>query len=82
MRHRGGADRDSVHGRLDLRRHSYAAAVLLSIVLAVPGFIGWIVPIFLYRWMVGRRTQIVDELKERKYDEIYEICEKGHRLLL
>ena len=56
--------------------------VLLSIVLAVPGFIGWIVPIFLYRWMVGRRTQIVDELKERKYDEIYEICEKGHQLLL
>ena len=56
--------------------------VLLSIVLAVPGFIGWIVPIFLYRWMVGRRTRIVDELKERKYDEIYEICEKGHQLLL
>lgn len=56
--------------------------IALSILLAVPGFMGWIVPIFLYRRMVSRRTEIVNELKERKYDEIYEICEKGHQLLL
>ena len=55
--------------------------ILLTIVLAVPGFIGWIVPYFLYRGMVSRRTKVVTELIERKYDEIYEICEKGHQLL-
>ena len=53
----------------------------LTILLAIPGFIGWIVPYFLYRGMVSRRTKVVTELIERKYDEIYEICEKGHQLL-
>ena len=52
-----------------------------SILLAVPGFIGWIIPIFLYRHMVNKRTKIVNELKERKYDEIYALCEKGRQLL-
>lgn len=51
--------------------------VLLSAVLAVPGFIGWITPIFLYRSLVRRRTKVVDELMEQKYDEIYEVCQKG-----
>ena len=54
----------------------------LTILLAVPGFIGWIVPWFLYRAVVRRRTKVVDELMERKYDEIDEICQKGHRLLI
>lgn len=56
--------------------------ILLTILLAVPGFAGWIAPWFLYRAMVRRRTKVVDGLMERKYDEIYEICEKGHRLLV
>lgn len=53
----------------------------LAVLLAVPGFIGWILPVFLYRQMVRRRTGIVARLKERKYDEIYEICEKGYKLM-
>lgn len=56
--------------------------VLLSAVLAVPGFIGWITPVFLYRSLVRRRTKVVNELMEQKYDEIYEICQKGHDLLI
>lgn len=55
--------------------------VVRAIVLAIPGFAGWILPWFLYRWMVRRRTKVADELIERKYDEIYEICEKGNALL-
>ena len=56
--------------------------ILLTVVLAIPGFLGWILPYFLYRTMVRRRTKVVNELMERKYDEIYEICEKGHQLLI
>ena len=56
--------------------------IILTILLAIPGFIGWIVPWFLYRAMVRRRTRVVDGLMERKYDEICEICEKGHQLLV
>lgn len=56
--------------------------IALTILLAVPGFVGWIVPWFLYRFLVRRRTKVVDGLMERKYDEIYEICQKGHQLLV
>lgn len=55
--------------------------VALSIVLALPGFLGWILPWFLYRNMVSRRSRVVAELIEQKYDEIYEICEQGNKLL-
>ena len=53
----------------------------LTVLLAIPGFLGWFLPYFIYRAMVRRRTKVVNELMERKYDEIDEICEKGRRLL-
>ncbi len=51
------------------------------ILLAVPGFLGWILPHFLYRRIAGKRTEKITPLMEAKYDEIYEICEKGNKLL-
>lgn len=55
--------------------------IILSIFLAVPAFIGWIVPYFLYRRIVEKQTGRLTPLIEQKYDEIYEICEKGNKLL-
>lgn len=55
--------------------------IWLCILLAIPGFIGWILPYFLYHWVVRRQTQKIQPLIEEKYEEIYEICEKGHSLL-
>lgn len=55
--------------------------IWLCILLAVPAFAGWILPYFCFRSMVRKRTEIVTPLIESKYDEIYEICEKGNRLL-
>ncbi|MDE6259467.1 MAG: hypothetical protein K2M42_01185 [Oscillospiraceae bacterium] len=55
--------------------------VVLSVILAIPGFLGWILPWFIYRKIVARRSKLVAELVERKYDEIYEICEQGNKLL-
>lgn len=54
---------------------------MLSAVLAVPGFIGWVLPYFLFKKLAAKRTKIVTELMERQYDEIYEICEQGNQLL-
>lgn len=54
---------------------------VLSIVLAIPGFLGWILPYFLYKKLVGKQTEKMELLIEAKYDEIYEICEKGNNLL-
>jgi len=54
---------------------------ILCILLAIPGFLGWIFPYFLYRKIVGKQTEKLTPLIEAKYDEIYEICEKGNKLL-
>lgn len=54
---------------------------ILCILLAVPGFLGWILPYFLYKKIVGKKTEKIMPLIEAKYDEIYEICEKGNKLL-
>lgn len=54
---------------------------LLCTVLAVPGFTGWVLPCFLFRKLAAKRTKVVTELVERKYDEIYEICQQGNKLL-
>ena len=55
--------------------------VLLCILFAVPGFIGWILPVFLYRRLVFDKKKKLEPLIEQKYDEIYELCEKGNHLL-
>ena len=56
-------------------------AIVLCIILAVPGFLGWLLPYFVYRRLVASRSKKVDPFIEEKYDEIYEICKKGHSLL-
>ena len=56
--------------------------VPLCILLAIPGFLGWILPWFLYRRLVRRRSQKLAPIIEGKYDELYAVCEKGSKLLL
>lgn len=53
----------------------------LCVLLAIPGFIGWAAPYFLYQTLVKKRTAIVTPLIEQKQDEIYELCKKGSELL-
>lgn len=55
--------------------------IVLCIALAIPGFLGWILPILIYKYMVKKRTEKIIPMIEQKYDEIHEICEKGSRLL-
>ena len=53
----------------------------LMVVLAVPGFLGWIAPYFCYQKIRQRRTEQVSPIIEQKNDEIYSVCEQGCRLL-
>lgn len=55
--------------------------VWLCILLAIPGFLGWILPYFVYRRTVWKKTRKIQPLIEAKYEEIYQVCEKGHSLL-
>lgn len=55
--------------------------ILPCIILAVPAFIGWILPYFLYKYVEKKKTEIVTPLIDKKYDELYNVCEKAHSLL-
>lgn len=55
--------------------------VILCILLAVPGFSGWIAPIFLRRYLMERKYKQIQPLVEEKKDELEMICEKGLALL-
>ena len=55
--------------------------ILLCILLAVPGFLGWILPYFLYRHIEREKTKAVLPLIDKKHDEIRELMKKGHALL-
>lgn len=55
--------------------------MVLSIILAVPGFIGWIIPYLLYCKFSKKKTSTVAPLIDQMYDEIYEVCEKANALL-
>lgn len=55
--------------------------IALCIVLAVPAFIGWIIPYFLYKSVYAKRTAAVTPIIENKYDELYEVCERASNLL-
>lgn len=58
-----------------------AGMIPLMILLAVPGFIGWVLPYFGYVRIQQKKIEQVTPLIEQKHDEIYEVCEKANNLL-
>lgn len=55
--------------------------IWLCVVLAVPGFLGWGLPHFIYKRAVRRETARLAPLIETKREEADQICEKASRLL-
>lgn len=55
--------------------------IWLCVLLAIPGFVGWILPYFIYRKVVKKQTEKLQPLIDEKMEEIYQVCEKGHSLL-
>ena len=53
----------------------------IMVLLAVPGLLGWILPYFIYRTVVRKKTMEIEPLIEKKQEEIYRVCEQGNRLL-
>lgn len=61
---------------------AYIGGLLLpSIVLAIPGFLGWIIPYFAFRKLKQNKTAKLAPIIDQKYDEIYTTCEKASGLL-
>ena len=55
--------------------------IIPCIILAVPAFIGWLLPYFLYKSTYAKKAATVTPLIGSKYDEIYETCERASLLL-
>lgn len=54
---------------------------ILSILLAVPGFAGWIAPVFVHRKVRAHKARQLAPYMEEKTEELYALCEKGQALL-
>jgi len=54
----------------------------LMVILAIPGFVGWISAYFVYCFFLHRQTMKAAAIIEQKYDQLYEICEKGNSILI
>jgi hypothetical protein len=55
--------------------------ILLTVILGLPGIVGWILPPLLNKVFISRSTAKLMPLIEAKRDEVYEVCEKGNKLL-
>ena len=58
-----------------------AGLLIPCIILAIPAFIGWLLPYFLYRSIEKQKTASVTPLIDSKYDELYTVCERANGLL-
>jgi hypothetical protein len=62
---------------------AYLAGMLpLMVILAIPGFFGWLFPYFCYKEVKARRTKTISPLIDEQYDALYEVCEEAHALLV
>lgn len=55
--------------------------VAFCVIFAIPGFIGWILPYFVYRYYQKRRAQYIQCFVEEKKSEIEKLCHKAIQLL-
>lgn len=58
-----------------------AGFVPLMVICAIPGFMGWILPYFIYNKVLQNKEVKVSGLIESQYETAYEICEKANGLL-
>lgn len=58
-----------------------AGMIVLMVVLAVPGFVGFALPYFLFQKVRKDKAAKVAPLIDSKYDEMYSVCEKASGLL-
>lgn len=58
---------------------SYLAGMITAcIALAIPGFLGWIIPYFAYQSAKNRKSRKVTPVIEKQYENIYGVCSKAN----
>lgn len=59
-----------------------SGSVVGCVVLAIPGFVGWVIPYLLYRAIVKKKVAAINPIIDQKHDEIYDVCQKANQLLV
>lgn len=59
----------------------YLDNIIAMILFAIPGFVFWILPIFIYKRLKTRKTIDLQPRIESLYDEVYEVTKKANNLL-
>lgn len=55
--------------------------IWLTILLGIPGLIGWALPPIVYYRLKDKKEIAIQPMIDEKYEEIFDICEKGYFLL-
>lgn len=55
--------------------------VPLTIVLALPAFLGWVMPYFVYRRLTAKRSMHLSPIIEEKFDDLYALTKEANQLL-
>jgi len=58
-----------------------ADKIALCVIFAVPAFIAWILPYFIYKAARNARSKKVAPRIEKQYDNIYDVCKQANALL-
>ncbi len=57
-----------------------AGYIILTILLAVPAFAGWVLPYFLFIKIRNRKIETITPLVDNQYEVLYTVCEKAFNL--
>lgn len=60
---------------------SAASQMVACILMAIPGLLGWLSPVFLYKAIIKKKGERVAPLVDQKYNEIQLVCQKAYNLL-
>ncbi|KGL41345.1 hypothetical protein BMT55_03275 [Listeria newyorkensis] len=55
--------------------------ITLSIIFAIPGVLGWLIPYFSYKKLYQKKTAEITILMDQKNEELYEVSKKANGLL-
>ena len=58
-----------------------AGMIPLMVILAIPAFVGWILPYFVFKRVQNNKTKKYAPLIEERYDAIYNISKQANALL-
>lgn len=55
--------------------------IILTVILAIPGILGWAMPHFIFTSVKKKRSTKINEQIDSEYEIVYQTCDEAHKLL-